>query len=102
MSNRTRQNNKTADRKTESNDSPGIPDREETSEEPGLPSDPLIKIKFNISLVPTENVLIYRQKYRIDRNCRQNMRQTARTRGESRAIDGRAAATMQRLALVCV
>ena len=38
MSNRTRQNNKRADRKVESNDSPEIPDREETSEEPGLPS----------------------------------------------------------------
>ena len=38
MSNRTRQNNKTADRKMESNDSPEIPDRGETSEEPGLPS----------------------------------------------------------------
>ena len=39
MSNRTRQNNKTADRKMESNDSPEIPDREETSEEPDLPSN---------------------------------------------------------------
>ena len=39
MSNRTRQNNKRADRKTESNDSPEIPDKEETSEIPGLPSD---------------------------------------------------------------
>ena len=29
-SNRTRQNNKTADRKVQSNDSPGIPDNEET------------------------------------------------------------------------
>ena len=39
MSNRTRQNNKRADRKLESKDSwPEIPDREETSEEPGLPS----------------------------------------------------------------
>ena len=38
MSNRTRQNNKTADRKLESNDSPEIPDRGETAEEPGLPS----------------------------------------------------------------
>ena len=38
MSNRTRQNNTRADRKIESNDSPEIPDREETSEEPGLPS----------------------------------------------------------------
>ena len=37
MSNRTRQNNKTADRKMESNDSPEIPDRQETSEELGLP-----------------------------------------------------------------
>ena len=39
MSNRTRQNNKGADRKIDSNDSPEIPDRVETSEEPGLPSD---------------------------------------------------------------
>ena len=38
MSNRTRQNNKTADRKMEPNDSPEIPDREEASEVPGLPS----------------------------------------------------------------
>ena len=37
ISNRARQNNKRADRKMESNDSPGIPDREEASEEPGLP-----------------------------------------------------------------
>ena len=33
MSNRTRQNNKGADRKMESNDSPEISDRGETSEE---------------------------------------------------------------------
>ena len=38
MSNRTRQNSKGADRKVESNDSPEIPDRGETSEETGLPS----------------------------------------------------------------
>ena len=38
MSDRTRQNNKRADRKVESNDSPGIPDRGETSEVPGLSS----------------------------------------------------------------
>ena len=38
MSNRTRQNNKGADRKMESNDSPEITYRGETSEEPGLPS----------------------------------------------------------------
>ena len=38
MSNRTRQNNKEADRKMESNDSPEIPIRRETSEEPGFPS----------------------------------------------------------------
>ena len=37
MNNRTRQNNKRADRKMKSNDSPEIPDREQTSEEPGLP-----------------------------------------------------------------
>ena len=35
MSNRTRQNNKGADRKKESNDSLEIPDRGETSKEPG-------------------------------------------------------------------
>ena len=40
MSNRTRQNNKRADRKMQSNDSPEIPDMEETSDEPGLPSGP--------------------------------------------------------------
>ena len=40
MSNRTRQNNKTADRKVKSNDSPEIPDGGggETSEESRLPS----------------------------------------------------------------
>ena len=38
MSNRTRQNNKGTDRKVELNDSPEIPDREEASEDPGLPS----------------------------------------------------------------
>ena len=38
MSNRTTQNSKRGDIKMESNDSPEIPDREETSEEPGLPS----------------------------------------------------------------
>ena len=38
MRNRTRQNNKGADRKMELNDSPEIPDRGETSEEPCLPS----------------------------------------------------------------
>ena len=37
-SDRTRQNNKRADRKMESNDSPEIPDREETSKELDLPS----------------------------------------------------------------
>ena len=37
-SNRTRQNNKRADRSMESDDSHHIPDRGETSEEPGLPS----------------------------------------------------------------
>ena len=37
MSNSTRQNNKRADRKMESNDISEIPDRGETSEEPGLP-----------------------------------------------------------------
>ena len=38
MSNRTRQSNKGADGKMASIDSPEIPDRGETSEEPGLPS----------------------------------------------------------------
>ena len=38
--NRTRKNNKGADRKMESNGSPEIPDRGETSEGPDLPSDP--------------------------------------------------------------
>ena len=38
MSSRTRQNNKRADRQMESNDSPEIPDKQETSEETGLPS----------------------------------------------------------------
>ena len=36
-SNRTRQKNKRADSKVESNDSPEIPDRGETSDIPGLP-----------------------------------------------------------------
>ena len=40
MNNRTRQNNKGADTKMESNESPEIPDSGETSEEPGLPSGP--------------------------------------------------------------
>ena len=38
MSNRTRQKNKRGDSKVESNDSPEIPDRGETSDIPGLPS----------------------------------------------------------------
>ena len=37
-SNRTRQKNKRGDSKVESNDSPAIPDRGETSDIPGLPS----------------------------------------------------------------
>ena len=37
-SNRTRQKNKRGDSKVESNDSPEIPDRGETSDIPGLPS----------------------------------------------------------------
>ena len=38
MGNRTRQENKRGDSKVESNDSPEIPDREETSDIPSLPS----------------------------------------------------------------
>ena len=38
-SNRTRQKNKKGDSKVESNDSPQIPDRGETSDIPGLPSE---------------------------------------------------------------
>ena len=37
QSNRTRQKNKRGDSKVESNDSPKIPDRGETSDIPGLP-----------------------------------------------------------------
>ena len=37
MGNRTRQKNKRGDSKVESNDSPDIPDRGETSDIPGLP-----------------------------------------------------------------
>ena len=37
-SNRTRQKNKKGDSKVESNDSPELPDRRETSDIPGLPS----------------------------------------------------------------
>ena len=37
-SNRTRQKNKRGDSKVESNDSPGIPDREEILDIPGVPS----------------------------------------------------------------
>ena len=37
-SNRTRQKNKRGDSKVESNDSPEIPERGETSDIPGLPS----------------------------------------------------------------
>ena len=40
-SNRTRQKNKRGDSKAESNDSPAIPDREETSDMPSLPSGAL-------------------------------------------------------------
>ena len=40
-SNRTRQKNNTEDSKVESNDSPEIPDRGETSDKPGLPSGSL-------------------------------------------------------------
>ena len=36
--NRTRQKNKTGDSKVDSNDSPEIPDRRDTSDIPGLPS----------------------------------------------------------------
>ena len=39
--NRTRQKNKRGDSKVESNDSPVIPDRGETSDIPGLPSGAL-------------------------------------------------------------
>ena len=42
-SNRTRQKNKRRDRKVESNDSPGIPDRGETSDISGLPSGVAVK-----------------------------------------------------------
>ena len=42
-SNRTRQENKRRDGKVESNDSPGIPDRGETSDIPGLPSGVAVK-----------------------------------------------------------
>ena len=55
MSNRTRQNNKRADRKMELNDSPEIPDREETSEDPGLPSG-----QKNKSLRPDFESIKYR------------------------------------------
>ena len=52
-SNRTRQNNKRADRKVESNDSPEIPDRGETSAIPGLPSGPdsLRHLKYSLVLI---------------------------------------------------
>ena len=40
-SNRTRQKDKGGDSKVESNDSPEIPDREETSDITGLPSEDL-------------------------------------------------------------
>ena len=43
--NRTRQKNKRGDRKVESNDSPEIPDRGETSDIPGLPSGGMSWIK---------------------------------------------------------
>ena len=42
---RTRQKNKRGDSKVESNDSPEIPDREETSDIPGLPSGARKKTK---------------------------------------------------------
>ena len=43
--NRTRQKNKRGDSKVESNDSPEIPDRGETSDSPGLPSGVLTMVK---------------------------------------------------------
>ena len=51
MSNRNRQNNKRADRKMESNDSPEVPDRAETPEEPDLPSGHHNRTKFDQTII---------------------------------------------------
>ena len=64
MSNKTRQNNKRADRKMESNDSPHIPDREETSEELSLPSGP----KERKSLREDFEIIKYRCTHQKARN----------------------------------
>ena len=47
--NRTRQKNKRGDSKVESNDSPEIPDRGETSDILGLPSGRVLQKMSNIS-----------------------------------------------------
>ena len=57
MSNRTRQNNKIADRKMDSNDSPEITDREETSEEPGLLSGAEVGVQGKMDPLPREVVV---------------------------------------------
>ena len=72
-SNRTRQRNKTGDGKVESNDSPEIPDRGETSDIPGLPSG-----------VTRVNVASYRDTG-INTVCR---RDTQQCESETRAKGG--------------
>ena len=64
MSNRTRQKNKRGDSKVESNDSPEIPDRVETSDIPSLPSGdidvkliPLYKIKLKGALMHSNRLV---------------------------------------------
>ena len=66
MSNRTRQNNKRADRNRESNDSPEILDRGETSEDPGLHSGPqttAISQLIHVTEYREEGEIIYRYQY---------------------------------------
>ena len=71
MSNRTRQNNKGADRKMESNDSPEIPERGETSEEPGLLSGRSGSIQIHFSH-PFECSVRYHKRIRLHKALPQN------------------------------
>ena len=50
----TRQNNKQGDSKVESNDSPEIPDRGETSDIPGLPSGRLFRAETKTSITDNQ------------------------------------------------
>ena len=60
VSRRTRQNNKRVDRKMESNDSPEIPDRVETSEEHG--KEPVVHVRVRW-ISETRKDPAYKDKY---------------------------------------